>query len=61
MIAEGNTPNVTASFGLHTSDLTMALKEEIAIADKCLYEAKNQGRNKTVSSEIVSINDFLSP
>ena len=59
ILAEGNALKVTASFGLHTSDLKTDLKEEIAIADKCLYEAKHYSRNRTVSSEIVSINELL--
>ena len=56
--AQGHVLKVTASFGLYTSDLRIDLKEEIAIADKRLYKAKHKGRNCTVSSEIVSVDEL---
>ncbi|WDE00394.1 sensor domain-containing diguanylate cyclase [Thalassomonas actiniarum] len=41
--------SVTASFGVTYSELDIELKKVVAVADKALYQAKAQGRNKVCS------------
>jgi diguanylate cyclase (GGDEF)-like protein len=44
----GDAPNVTASFGVATADPLAALEETVARADRALYRAKFEGRNRVV-------------
>ncbi|WDE13144.1 sensor domain-containing diguanylate cyclase [Thalassomonas haliotis] len=41
--------SVTASFGVTYSELDIELKKVVEVADKALYQAKEQGRNKVCS------------
>ena len=41
--------SVTASFGVTYSEQDVELKKVVAVADKALYQAKEQGRNKVCS------------
>ena len=43
-----NTFKATICFGVVIFDLTMSLKEVINSADKCLYKAKSEGRNRVI-------------
>ena len=43
--------HVTASFGVATLNANETLEQLFNNADKALYEAKNQGRNKVVIAE----------
>ena len=43
---------ITSSFGVSSSDLGVnSLKELIEQADKALYRAKEEGRNRVIKSE----------
>ncbi|MFP4363647.1 MAG: GGDEF domain-containing protein [Spirochaetia bacterium] len=42
---------LTMSFGVHVSNTHGSIREVIMIADRCLYTAKETGRNKVVSSK----------
>lgn len=45
--------NITVSIGLtHTHSGNKSYDELLKVADQCLYQAKNNGRNQTVSSEL---------
>ena len=46
--ADGNTLNVTMSFGCRTFDPALTIEENISKADENLYTAKETGRNKVV-------------
>jgi len=53
----GNSINITASFGLVTllasiSGTQRSLEQVLNVADTCLYQAKNGGRNQVVSAEM---------
>ncbi|VAX40990.1 hypothetical protein MNBD_PLANCTO02-2878 [hydrothermal vent metagenome] len=48
---EGNLLNVTASFGVaEYANLSQAGQEVIRLADKALYKAKHEGRNRVIDS-----------
>jgi diguanylate cyclase (GGDEF)-like protein len=47
----GDKVSVTLSLGVHQLNLDNLIYKEFAIADKCLYHAKFNGRNQTVSSD----------
>lgn len=42
---------ITASFGVTQLHMGQELEEAIDLADRCLYRAKNSGRNKVVASK----------
>jgi diguanylate cyclase (GGDEF)-like protein len=44
----GDAPNVTASFGIVTADRAASFEETVARADRALYRAKFEGRNRVV-------------
>ena len=46
--ADGNTINVTVSFGCNTFDPNLSIEDNISKADEHLYTAKETGRNKVV-------------
>ena len=48
ILAEGNTLSVTASLGVSLATPINNLDDAIALADKALYKAKNEGRNRVV-------------
>lgn len=48
---EGQTISITASIGV-TSTLGESFEDMLNQADACLYQAKQQGRNQTVSDEL---------
>jgi PleD family two-component response regulator len=45
---EANMPSFTTSFGVTDSSMGSELGELFRIADEALYEAKDQGRNRSV-------------
>lgn len=47
-IGDGREINITASFGLVQADLDTAIDDMIIHADKALYQAKHNGRNRVV-------------
>ena len=46
--ADGNTINVTMSFGVRQFDKDMSIEDNISKADEHLYTAKETGRNRVV-------------
>jgi len=51
LIANGDVPAFTVSLGVAGSPHTSSLEEAIRCADRALYEAKEQGRDRTVVAD----------
>ena len=49
LVAEGKSFVVTASFGVASGNVNAAFTDVVSVADKALYQAKQDGRDKVVS------------
>ncbi|MEM3846170.1 MAG: GGDEF domain-containing protein [Candidatus Parvarchaeota archaeon] len=52
VLETGELLNITVSIGANIKTRDLTLQERITLADKYLYEAKNNGRNKIVCGDI---------
>ena len=51
-LSDGQTINVTASFGIAVAGAGADIDEMLANADKALYRAKTEGRNRVAAASV---------